>query len=238
MRWERSFSLSAVFIISIFQMQFSFHKGEHTMSTTTPIAGQAGRPHGFLGTLFGYSMAFLNEEMNQQVIDLLDVQPTDQVLEIGFGPGKTIQRLSQRATNGFVAGIDISETMLHQASRRNKERIRTGRVELHCASVSQIPYENNRFDKIGAVNTFQFWPHPEQDVKEVYRVLKPGGLFILAVRGRDPAAKADFNRLGFSETQIQEIASLLKQAGFLVSGPEIAKVRFMTAVCLMAQKDT
>ena len=206
------------------------------MSDTTSIASQAERPHGFLGTLFGSSMAFLNAEMNQKVVDLLDVQPSDQVLEIGFGPGKTIQLLAERATTGFVAGIDISETMLRQAAGRNKERISTGHVELRCASVSQIPYDDNQFDKIGAVNTFQFWPHPEEDLKEVYRVLKPGGLFILSVRGRDPAAKADFNRHGFSEKQLQEIASLLEQAGFQVSGPEVAKVRFMTAVCLKAQK--
>jgi len=206
------------------------------MEHKTGIASQARQPHDLLGTLFGYSMAFLNDQMNGKVVDLLRVQATDHVLEIGFGPGKTIQQMAKLAVNGLVAGIDFSEVMVRQAQGRNKEAIRAGKVEIKRASVSEIPYKDKWFDKVCAVNTFQFWPAPEADLHEVWRVMKSGGLFVLAIRGQRPDGKADFNRLGFSAEQIQETLALLERAGFHETRTEVARVRFMTAVCLMAQK--
>lgn len=70
---------------------------------------------------------------------MLDVQPADHVLEIGFGQGIAIAELAGRATRGQVYGIDHSEVMVQQAGRRNAAAIRAHRVHLTHGSVDQLP---------------------------------------------------------------------------------------------------
>jgi ubiquinone/menaquinone biosynthesis C-methylase UbiE len=174
-----------------------------------PSASQASKPRGILGRLFGRVMAFMNEGINQKTVALLRVQSTDQVLEIGFGSGTAIKKIASVTREGFVAGIDVSEGMVAQAQARNRQEVLQGRVELQQASASEIPYPDRRFDKACAMNTFQFWSRPAEDLKEVCRVLKPGGLFILSVRGRVSASVWSFNRKGFSDDQLQNTKELL-----------------------------
>ena len=90
------------------------------------------RPWGFAGWLAGWEMALRrsNRKRNRWAVALLDVQPQDHILEIGFGPGLAIRELARRATDGFVLGIDHSEVMVRQAAVRNRAAVDQGRVEL------------------------------------------------------------------------------------------------------------
>src|SRR5215472_17429825 len=94
-----------------------------------------GRPRGFLGRLGGIIMARTNEECGSWVTELLDIGPSESVLEIGFGPGVIIQRLSNLA--GYVAGIDPSYEMLQQARARNADAI-GGAVVSTCGAPSRL----------------------------------------------------------------------------------------------------
>ena len=78
-----------------------------------------GRPKGALGKLGGIIMARTNHDCAAWVIDLLDIQPNDKVLEVGFGPGIGIQLLARSAATGYIAGVDPSEEMVEQAKARN-----------------------------------------------------------------------------------------------------------------------
>ncbi len=111
--------------------------------------------------------------------DLLDVQPSDSVLEIGFGPGVGFALLARAASSGWVAGIDPSEEMVEQARARNATAIHTGRVELRRGSVESLPFEGSTFDKALAINSMQVWPDAVAGLREVHRVLKPRGRVVL-----------------------------------------------------------
>jgi ubiquinone/menaquinone biosynthesis C-methylase UbiE len=195
----------------------------------TSVASQARQPHGFVGWLFGHVMAYLNDGMNRKAVELLEVRPTDRVLEIGFGHGKTIGLLARRARDGFVAGIDPSAVMVRQAAWRNQELIRAGCVEVKLASVSNLPYADAEFDKVCAVNSYQFWPDPEEDLKEVRRVLRPGGRLVLTVRAKEGS------RLGLTPEQLGDIEQLVRRAGFQDVALRVQKVRFMTAANVVAK---
>ena len=95
---------------------------------------QFAHPEGWVGRFVGMILALKNRERNAWTISMLDIQPDDQVLEIGFGPGQAIQEVAKLTPNGFVAGIDLSETMVAQASKRNAAAIRSGRVLLQQGS--------------------------------------------------------------------------------------------------------
>src|SRR5919108_4897925 len=103
---------------------------------------QFGHPRGIAGRMAGWVMAHRrsNRQRNRWVVSLLEVQPTDRVLEVGFGPGVAIAELSRRVgASGHIYGVDHSAVMLRQASRRNAAAIRAGRVTLIRASVDQMP---------------------------------------------------------------------------------------------------
>ena len=85
-----------------------------------------GHPRGLLGRLGGVIMARSTRQCNAWTLSLLDIGHDDRILEVSFGPGALIQALAARATEGFVAGVDLSPIMLQQASRRNAEAIRGG----------------------------------------------------------------------------------------------------------------
>jgi ubiquinone/menaquinone biosynthesis C-methylase UbiE len=134
-----------------------------------------GRPQGVLGRLGGLIMARMNRNMAVRAIALLDVQPHDRVLEIGFGPGVGIELLAMVVSSGQVVGVDASEEMVEQARVRNAEMIQRGRVELRRGSVESLPFEHETFDKALAINSMQVWPDAVAGLREIRRVLKSGG---------------------------------------------------------------
>jgi ubiquinone/menaquinone biosynthesis C-methylase UbiE len=134
-----------------------------------------GRPQGALGRLGGVIMARMNADCGAWVCGLLEVGPNDRVLEVGFGPGVVIQRLSNLATAGHVAGIDQSPEMVEQARARNATAIQGGRVDLRHGSVENLPFDDNGFDKALAINAMQVWPDPLAGLREMRRVMKREG---------------------------------------------------------------
>jgi ubiquinone/menaquinone biosynthesis C-methylase UbiE len=167
-----------------------------------------------------------NRQRSAWAVSLLEVRPTDRVLEIGFGPGVAIAHLV-RAGAGHVSGIDHSGVMLRQAAKRNAAAIRAGRVTLVRASVEQIPPAlAGPFDAVLAVNSLGFWPEPARQLAELRRRLAPDGRIAVVSQPRCPGASADTSRRAARET-----ADLLEAAGFthlrtefLPLGPPVAGV--------------
>lgn len=139
-----------------------------------------GHPRGMLGRLGGYLMAKSNWDTAVWLIDLLNIQTSDRVLEIGFGPGVAIELLSKKVVAGNVAGVDVSEEMILMAKKRNQAAITSGKVELRQASAMALPYEANKYSKVLSINSLQLWPKAETGLMEIFRVMQPGGTVALA----------------------------------------------------------
>lgn len=161
-----------------------------------------GRPKGLLGRLGGLIMARANRETVERAIALLDVQPTDRVLEIGYGPGVGIELLARAAPSGYVAGIDPSYEMLRQARSRNADGIAASRVDVRLGSIESLPFDDASFDKALATNSLQVWPDALAGLREVHRVLRPGGRLVLSFTRR-------------SRRPPDELRVLLAEAGFV-----------------------
>jgi len=85
-----------------------------------------GRPHGLLERIGGKILAVTNKQINQWTVSLLDMEPEDRVLEIGFGPGIAAKMISDLIGNGKYIGIDPLEVILSQEQKRNATAIREG----------------------------------------------------------------------------------------------------------------
>lgn len=179
----------------------------------TTAVRQFRHPRGVGGRLVGWVMAHRssNRQRNLWVARLLDVQPTDRVLEIGFGPGVAIAEMSSRAGDtGHIYGIDHSEVMLRQASRRNAQAIRAGKVTLTLGTVEELPGSvEGPFDAIVTVNTLQFWENPSEQLEDLRRRLVPGGRIAIASQPRCPGATR-----ATTLDAAREITELLRSAGF------------------------
>ena len=151
------------------------------------IARQSARPSGLLGRVIAGVMAHETLDLNVRAIRLLRLAPSDRVLEIGFGHGGTIERLAEVANEGRVCGVDISESMLNMAIRRNRRAIAEGRVELRHGDCASIPFDDASFDGALAVHALYFWSDPVACLRELRRVLKPSGRLVLGfLRGDSP----------------------------------------------------
>jgi len=118
-------------------------------------------------------------------VSLLDIQPEHHVLEIGFGPGVSTHYAAEKATKGFVAGIDHSETMVQAARQRNIETIQAGRMDLKQGDVASLPYLDETFDRAFSIHSIYFWAKPIECLRELRRVLKPGGLLAITIQPKD-----------------------------------------------------
>jgi ubiquinone/menaquinone biosynthesis C-methylase UbiE len=171
------------------------------------LVRQFGRPRGIGGRLAGWVMAHRdsNRRRNLWVVTLLEVRPTDRVLEIGFGPGIAIAELARHAAH--VYGIDHSEVMLRQAGKRNAAAIRAGRVTLRQTSVDRLPSFAEPLDAILAVNTLGFWPNPGKQLSDLRGLLRPGGRIALVSQPRIPGST--------TARASDELRDRLNQAGFV-----------------------
>jgi ubiquinone/menaquinone biosynthesis C-methylase UbiE len=175
------------------------------------LVAQFHHPRGFPGHLAGWEMALRpsNRKRNAWAVGLLDVQPSDRVLEIGFGPGIAVRELARSATRGEVVGIDRSAVMRAQAARRNATAIRTGHVSLTVASVEELPAFDRPFDKILAVNNMGMWSDPGSRLNELAGLLRGGGRIAIVSQPRCPGATGET-----TAAAAREIAGLLDAAGF------------------------
>src|SRR3989304_8215585 len=181
------------------------------MSLVEKVVAQFAHPTGFWGNSVGFILAHRpsNLERNEWAISLLNLQPSDRVLEIGFGPGVAIQKMSGFVIHGFICGIDHSEVMFKHASQRNQRAIAAGRVRLALTSVSQLPAFDGPFDKILDVNGFQFWNNQIEVLRRLREQLRPGGIIALVHQPRNLGATED------DATEAGErVAHDLEMAGF------------------------
>ncbi|HEX6343795.1 class I SAM-dependent methyltransferase [Umezawaea sp.] len=172
---------------------------------------QFHRPTGAAGHVAGWIMGrrSSNVARNHWAVRLLAVGPTERVVELGCGPGVALAALAARASGGLVVGVDHSEVMIRQARRRTRAAVRAGRVRLVHAPVEGLSTVDGPFDAALAVNTVGMWPDPVVRLRELARLLRPGGRVALVSQPRGAGATA-----ATSATAATELTGLLADAGF------------------------
>ena len=178
------------------------------------IARQSRCPSGLLGQLIGSIMATETAGANDAVVAALALQPTDRVLEIGFGHGRTLDRVARQLTAGFAAGVDLSETMVRMAARRCRDLITAGRVTLHQGDSTRLPFPAGHFNKAYSVHTLYFWSHPEEHLRDIHRVLCSGGRLALGFHTDEAPSVRDFPETVYRFYSRAEVRMLLQTAGF------------------------
>lgn len=138
---------------------------------------QCRRPTGPMGRRVVATMNVTHSALTDWGLTHVTVRPTDAILDVGCGGGRTVQKLAALAHGGRVTGVDYSEASVEASRALNAETIAQGRVTIVPGSIAALPFPDRTFDLVTAVETHYYWPDLYKSVREVLRVLKPGGTF-------------------------------------------------------------
>jgi SAM-dependent methyltransferase len=148
---------------------------------------QCRKPTGWLGRWIVQTMNRSHSGLTSWGLERVKINRSDAVLDVGCGGGLTVQKLARVADLGKVHGVDYSKASVAASRDFNRAGIESGRVVIQSATVSRLPFPNDLFDLVTAVETHYYWPDLPGDLREILRVLKPGGsLSIIAEAYRSP----------------------------------------------------
>lgn len=175
---------------------------------------QCARPEGSLGRAMLCFMNYTHAPLTNWGLKLVNVQDGWTMLDVGCGGGFTIRRLLKRSKDAQVYGIDISEESVTKARQVNAE-VLDKQVYVTQGSAEQLPYNDEMFDVVTAVETVYFWPNLPDCLQEVRRVLKPGGKFAIMVEVVDSDSKWTSIVDGMTAYTPEQLKTLLDDAGFI-----------------------
>ena len=183
------------------------------------LVENAVKPGGFWGRLMIRSMNKGHNALTDWALDYIDVQNGFRVLDVGCGGGKTVAKLCQKVGSGKVYGIDYSELCVKKSKKQNHKNILCGKADIRQASVSELPFEDDSFDFVTAVETYYFWPDKLNDLKEILRTLKPGGKILLVFEMLRSEENPDMwkpveQRLNIEAVSREGITEILLHAGY------------------------
>jgi SAM-dependent methyltransferase len=137
------------------------------------VGRQVKKPTRFTGQLFAGLMNSSHAALTDWALVHIQVVSDAKVLDVGCGGGRTIEKLAGMAQS--VYGIDYAPGSVAASRGHNKRLIEEGRVFVAQASVSKLPFADNLFELVTAVETQYYWPDLVSDMREIFRVLKSGG---------------------------------------------------------------
>ena len=196
----------------------------------------AKRPDGITGRLIAKMMWTKTKESNHWTVSLLNISPDDKILEIGFGLGHTVKKLTEMAHMGFVGGIDISETMIDSATKLNFEEIEANQVELKFGSVENIPFDNESFNKVFAINVIYLWADLHRSLSEIKRVLMRNGKVALYLADKKTMKMTDLESDVFTFYKPEDVKQALSGLEFQDIRIEHFSVLESSATCVLARK--
>ena len=175
----------------------------------------AKKPVGLRGRLLARFMGFAHRPLYKAVAAQLALTEKDEHIEIGYGSGIFIKKYASHVK--MAAGVDISEDMVNMARQFNRQMVEQGRADLRPGNAGKLEWPDNSFSAAGTIESFFFWPEPVACLKEIYRVLKPGGRLVIGITANKDD-KHDFSKMakknGFVLYSCDDIIGMAKEAGF------------------------
>ena len=178
-------------------------------------------------------MNYTHAPLTNWGLKLVNVQDGWTMLDVGCGGGFTIRRLLKRSKEAQVYGIDISEESVIKARQVNAE-VLDKQVYVTQGSAEQLPYNDEMFDLVTAVETVYFWPNLPDCLQEVRRVLKPGGKFAIMVEVVDSDSKWTSIVDGMTAYTPEQLKTTLDDAGFIQTEIHRKKPTYATIMGLKA----
>ena len=169
-------------------------------------------------------------ELRQRTASLARLQPGDAVLDVGCGTGTLAMEVARRVGRaGRVAGVDPGTQQIARA--RAKAARRHVPIEFQIGVIEQLPFPDQTFDVVFSTLMMHHLPASlkRQGLAEIARVLKPGGRLVIADFKRKQERQGKAARFHAGGSSIQDLAALVKDAGFSVEETEEMRLPRLSA---------
>jgi ubiquinone/menaquinone biosynthesis C-methylase UbiE len=187
--------------------------------------------------------AFYVEATTRETLRRMPMTPATRVLDVGCGTGELLRRLRAKYPDAVLAGLDPVSEML--AVARDKL---SGKEDLRIGYADSLPWQVGSFDVVASCNMFHYISHPVEALREMARVLRPGGTIVLTDWCDDYLACRVCNlylrltnRAFYKTYRRAECLELLRRAGFSDVKLERYKINWlwglMTAVVPIARPE-
>lgn len=210
-----------------------------TIAVAVYLTRQVRKPNWLVGRPFLWLMNRSHSALTDWGLSQVTIGKNFSILDIGCGGGRTIQKLASLATEGHICGVDYASGSVAVSRAKNASLIESGRVEIREGSVSQLPFPDSMFDLALAVETQYYWPDLVNDMKEVRRVLKPGGRLVVIAETykgghMDKLTAPAMKLLGSSHLSSDDQRNLFLSAGY--DDVAIVEEKRRGWICAMGRK--
>ncbi|HEY4363621.1 MAG TPA: class I SAM-dependent methyltransferase [Bryobacteraceae bacterium] len=187
-----------------------------TIALCVYVLRQCRKPSGWLGRGMVKTMNRSHAALTAWGLEHIPIRDRDTVLDIGCGGGQTVGRLAALTPRGKVHAVDYSAASVAATRAHNLAEVESGHVQVQEASVSRLPFDNDFFDAITAIETHYYWPDYVNDLREVCRVLKPGGSLLIVAESyrREGGHARGMKLLGGTDFTPTNHRDSLTQAGY------------------------
>lgn len=211
------------------------------MAGRSTYVSQCQKPRGWLGRYTLWRMNVSHSKLTDWGLGHVSVEKGHTILDVGCGGGRTVSKLAAMATEGKAYGVDFSEESVALSKKTNARWMGTARVEIQQASVSQLPFPDDMFDLVTAVETHFWWPDLPRDTREIFRVVKPVGTLVLIAEIYKGAktlaarlAEKYADRSSIKLLSVEEHRDLLRNAGF--ADVQVAEEHAKGWICAIGRK--
>lgn len=187
---------------------------ERQESNMTETRENPARPEGEIGEKMLKRMNKSHGPLRDFGLSQISWRPHMRILDVGCGGGATIREMLELSKDSVIDGVDYSEVSVAQSRELNRDYLEN-RCHICQGDAAELPFMENTYDLVTAVETIYFWPDPEKALSEILRVLKPSGIFAVLNEGSDPD-QCDWPAIdGFLRIyRPEELKSLMEEAGF------------------------
>jgi ubiquinone/menaquinone biosynthesis C-methylase UbiE len=196
-----------------------------------------GVPRGLLGRIGARLMTRTSRPFLRAMAVELDLQPDDELLDVGCGSAGLFVDHAGHVCH--VAGLDASELQVAMARRRLADRIAAGTAEIVQGDAGALPWGDGRFSVVTSINALKFVPDPEIALREMQRVLRPGGRMAVTMGEAEeaPAGATEGIVDVWGQWQWTDAAAqrLMEEAGFVDVAVSVLPV-FSKALLVRATK--
>lgn len=174
-----------------------------------------------------------SRHLTEWALGQLVIESDDHILDVGCGGGDALYVISRENPGGRCYGVDISEAALAASRRKNMASVKSGKMKFYKASVSHLPFDDQCLHTVIAIDTYQYWHHPERGLMEIRRVLQYGGTVLIALGTDADKGKARESSAARRIPDGEELRRKLTEAGFCNVTVEVSGDR----ECAVAKKE-
>jgi ubiquinone/menaquinone biosynthesis C-methylase UbiE len=173
-----------------------------------------GVPSGRLGMVGARVMPGMVGRLYPMMARELDLRPEDELLDVGCGSARLLAEQASHVR--YVAGLDASEIQVGMARKRLAERIAAGTAEIVLGDAMALPWGDGRFNVVSSLNCLKFVPDPGRALREMQRVLRPGGRLVITIDKQVDrwGRSGEVDAMGQWQWNAEAARRMVEEAGF------------------------